>query len=166
MIIYLDMDDVVADWLAYAKSYLNLDWDPSKGERIPLDQWDRLKQLDRLYLNLELKPGATELVNWCTNYRKQRPNKCSGVRFLTAIPHDFSVPFAAQDKVWWAHKYFPGVPVFFGPFSHDKWRHCQPGDILIDDRVSNCTEWTAAGGRAHVYTNWQNCQSWLEENLN
>ena len=90
---------------------------------------------------------------------------CQLFYFLTAIPHDYSVPYATQDKVWWANDHFPGIPVFIGPFSHDKWRRCKPGDILIDDRVSNCEEWRREGGLAHIYKNWPDCKAWLEENV-
>jgi hypothetical protein len=76
------------------------------------------------------------------------------------------VPFAAYDKVLWATERFERIPVLFGPFSHDKWRHCQPGDILIDDRTSNCEEWTRAGGQAHIYRTWEGCQPWLQQILN
>ena len=43
----------------------------------------------------------------------------------------------------------------FGPYSKDKWQHCNAGDILIDDRQSNIDEWRAAGGIAihHVSLN-------------
>jgi len=82
---------------------------------------------------------------------------------LTALPHDYSVPFASYDKVLWAQERFPDIPVLFGPFSHDKWRHCEPGDILIDDRVSNCEEWIRAGGLAHIYRQWPECHVWLQE---
>ena len=75
------------------------------------------------------------------------------------------MPYAANDKVWWAHRHFPGIPVFLGPFSHDKWRHCVAGDILIDDRHSNCHEWQSVGGRAHIYTTWEKCKPWLEDAL-
>ena len=87
------------------------------------------------------------------------------LRFLTALPHDYSVPFAVYDKVQWADRYFPGVPMFIGPYSHDKWRHCRPGDILIDDRTSNCEEWTREGGKAHIYRTWEACKPWLEEQV-
>jgi hypothetical protein len=71
-----------------------------------------------------------------------------------------------MDKVNWAAEHFPGIPVFLGPFSHDKWRYCKgPNDILIDDRHSNCSEWIAAGGRAHIYTTWEECKPWLAELL-
>ena len=163
MNIYLDMDDVVADWLVYAQDFLKMRWDEARGERIPQDDWDKLKANSRFYRDLPLKPGAHELVNWCRTYCAKTGAQ---LYFLTALPHDYSMPYAAYDKVHWATKHFPGIPVFFGPFSHDKWRYVRyPGDVLIDDRHSNYDEWTAAGGLGHIYTTWENCKPWLEENL-
>ena len=160
MNIFLDVDDVVADWLVQAQKILGMTWDDKKGERIPQSDWDRLKEETRFYLNLPLKPGAHDLVNYC----KELTSRTGGtLQFLTALPHDYSVPYAPQDKVWWANRHFPGIPLFLGPFSHDKWRYVSgPDDILIDDRVSNCREWIAAGGQAHIYTTWQECKPWLE----
>jgi len=156
--IYLDMDDVVADWHAAAEQFLKMRWSKD-NERIPQQDWDRIKKDSRFYRNLPLKPGANELVEYCRN--TVTAGRADGLFFLTALPHDYSMPWAAQDKVWWANDYFPNIPVFFGPFSHDKQRHCQPGDILIDDRTSNCTEWQIKGGLAHIYRNWPDCQLWL-----
>ena len=68
--------------------------------------------------------------------------------FLTAVPRNNDVKWAFYDKMIWASNYFPDIPVMFGPYSHDKHVHCQPGDVLIDDRTSNCTEWRRAGGIA------------------
>ena len=111
----------------------------------------------------ELKDGANDLVQWCRKYAVTHPG--TGLFFLTALPHDYSMPYAAQDKAWWADRHFPGIPVFLGPFSHDKWRHCKAGDILIDDRHSNCSEWRSAGGMAHEYRTWEQCKVWLEDTL-
>jgi len=163
MIIYLDMDDVVADWHAQAQKIIKMRWNKD-GERIPQKQWDKIKDELRFYRDLPVMAGARELVDTCE--RAVYDGRADTVRFLTALPHDYSMPFAAQDKVWWANDYFPGIPVTFGPFSHDKWRHCKPGDILIDDRNSNCHEWISAGGRAHIYKGWEGCKPWLEEQLN
>lgn len=154
------MDDVVADWMSSAKAIVNRNW--NYGERIPESDWARVKARQRFYRDLPVKPGATELVEWCQDYKDR--TDC-GLFFLTALPHDYSMPWASQDKVWWANDHFPRIPVFFGPFSHDKWRHCKAGDILIDDRTSNCEEWRSAGGLAHVYRNWADCKTWLEETI-
>ena len=161
MNIYLDMDDVVADWIAHAQNLLNMRWDDKAGERIPQSDWDRLKDNAHFYRTLPLKAGAKELVDYC---RELTQSTGGHLRFLTALPHDYSVPLAASDKVFWAQEHFPDVPVTLGPFSHDKWRHCKnPTDILIDDRVSNCSEWIAAGGQAHIYRDWPTCRAWFQE---
>jgi hypothetical protein len=163
MNIYLDMDDVVADWHAHAQNILKKRWDKN-GERIPQDEWDRVKDDLRFYRNLPLMEGAHELVAMCQEYISRNPQYT--LRFLTALPHDYSMPLAAYDKVHWGDQHFPGVPVTLGPFSYDKWRHCKnAGDILIDDRTSNCEEWESAGGVAHIFTTWENCKPWLKEQL-
>ena len=162
MTIYLDMDDVVADWMGEARRLVKRNW--NYGERIPDADWNKVKAKERFYRDLPLKEGAEELVQWCRDYVKKHPD--TRLAFLTALPHDYSVPYAASDKIFWADRYFPGIPVFFGPFSFDKYRHCQSDkDILIDDRSSNCHEFITAGGRAHVYRTWPECRAWLESTL-
>jgi 5'(3')-deoxyribonucleotidase len=161
MNIYLDMDDVVADWMGYARAYLKRpQWE--YGQMLPDNEWRRLKDDQRMYSKLKLKPGATDLVNWVTRYCND--NNC-GLFFLSAIPHNNDMPWAIQDKVVWGQQHFPHIPVFLGPYSHDKWVRCQAGDILIDDRTSNCEEWERAGGKAHIYRNWEDCKQWLESTL-
>ena len=161
MKIYLDMDDVVADWMPAARTIVNRNW--AYGERIPDSDWNKVKAKERFYRDLPLKPGAHELVDYCKN--AVATELADGLFFLTALPHDYSMPFASYDKIAWAQQHFPNIPVFFGPFSHDKWRHCKPGDILIDDRTGNCEEWIEAGGRAHIYRQWPECHTWLQEIL-
>lgn len=161
MNIYLDMDDVVADWMGYARDYLKQpDW--KDGEMLPDATWRRLKDDHRMYSKLPIKTDALKLVSWVTDYAYRNNFE---LRFLTAIPHNNDMPWSFYDKVNWADQNFPHIPVFFGPYSHDKWKHCQPGDVLIDDRRSNCEEWERAGGIAHIYKNWPDCKEWLEENL-
>jgi hypothetical protein len=57
------------------------------------------------------------------------------------------------------------IPVFFGPYAYDKHKHCEIGDILIDDRQSNCEEWEAAGGIAHMYRNPDDCIAFLKDHV-
>jgi len=161
MIIYLDMDDVVADWMPAARAIVNRNWD--YGERIPDSDWNKVKAKMRFYRDLPIKDGAHELVEFCRDAVAN--GLAEDLRFLTALPHDYSVPFAPWDKILWAMERFERIPVLFGPFSHDKWRHCQPGDILIDDRTSNCEEWIRAGGHAHIYRTWEACRPWLNSIL-
>ena len=161
MNIYLDMDDVVADWFGYARDYLR---EPlfKDGDILPDATWRRLKDDQRMYSKLPIKEGAQELVAWCRNYRDTHN---AGLYFLSAIPKGNDMPWAPQDKVFWGYKHFPDIPVFLGPYSHDKWVRCQPGDILIDDRRSNCEDWERAGGLSHIYREWPECKTWLESVL-
>ena len=153
------MDDVCADWMGEAARYLQRNmWEV--GHRIPDQEWNKLKLHHRFYKDLPLLPGAHNLVSWARQFAKER-NMHPG--FLTAIPHDNDMPWSIHDKVVWAQTHFPDIPVFFGPYSSDKHLHCQPGDILIDDRSSNCAEWRRAGGIAHQYTTWQKCETWIKE---
>ena len=165
MIIYLDMDDVVADWRVAAEDLLKLKFpnnDP--WARIPNDKWAELKRNSRFYRTLPLKPGADELVQYCRNAVHR--GLADDVRFLSAIPHNNDMPWSIQDKVRCAHEKFPGIPVFLGPYRRDKQVHCRPGDILIDDRTSNCEEWESRGGQAHIYRTWEGCKPWLEQIIN
>jgi 5'(3')-deoxyribonucleotidase len=158
--LYLDCDDVVADWLSEANNYLNSSYDEvlDNGFRMPHSEYKRLVDHQRFYRNLDFLPGALELVDWARSYahRKHR-----FLAFLSAIPHDNSVPHATYDKSLWAHEHFPDIPLFIGPYSTDKWKHCKPGDILIDDRIENCMDWEGVGGIAHIYRNWDECRKWI-----
>jgi hypothetical protein len=142
---------------------VNRDWTYG-SERVSDEDWNKVKAKKRFYRDLPLKTGAHELVAYCRDAVVQ--GLATDLFFLTALPHGNDVPFAVYDKVHWADRYFPGIPMLIGPYSGDKWRHCTPGDILIDDRVSNCTEWRSAGGLSHIYKTWEECEPWLEQILN
>ena len=140
--LYLDMDGVVADFNEYAHRTLGV---PASQGIYPDNVWQKLAANPRLYRDLIPITYAGELVATCFNFAQR---KQYGFMFLTAVPKGNDVPWAFYDKVEWARKYFPNIPVMFGPYSKDKHQHCEPGDILIDDRSSNIEEWRAAGGIA------------------
>ena len=152
MKIYIDMDDVVADWHGAAEQFLKMRWSKD-NERIPQADWDRIKRNSRFYRDLPVMPDAKELC------------LVEDVGFLSAIPRNNDMPWAIQDKVHWANKHFPGIPVFLGPYSTDKWQHCRQGDLLIDDRTDNCQQWEKVQGVAHIYRNWLACEVWLEKHV-
>ena len=145
--LYLDMDGVIADFDEYAARTLGIP--PSSGI-YPEEVWYKLASNVRLYRDLIKTSYADQLVDECKDLAA---TKEYNLLFLTAVPKGNDVKWAFYDKVVWAQNYFPGIPVHFGPFSKNKWQHCQPGDILIDDRLSNIEEWRVAGGIAIHHTN-------------
>jgi 5'(3')-deoxyribonucleotidase len=145
--LYLDMDGVVADFNEYAARTLGVP--PSQGI-YPDDIWNKLAANPRLYRELKKTPYADQLVDECKDLANTKDYE---LIFLTAVPKGNDVPWAFYDKVLWVQKHFESIPVHFGPFSKDKHVHCCPGDILIDDRLSNIEEWRAAGGIAIHHDN-------------
>lgn len=146
--LYLDMDGVVADFDTAAEQFLGIARreDYVQGHyKLSRAEWDLLKTQQRFYRTLPLMQGSDQLVSLARQYRAQLGWE---LKFLTAVPKNLDVPWAFSDKVLWAQEHFPDIPVMFGPLSVDKWRHCRPGDILVDDRLDNCTQWREQGGWA------------------
>ena len=158
--LYLDLDDVVAGYPTDPSEWLNEHW-PLQTALPPLQRRIELHH-NRYFRDLPLMPNARDLVNWATEFSNDHD---LFLAFLTAIPKHNDMPYAVQDKADWCRRYFAHIPMFIGPYSTDKHLHCRPGDILIDDRPLNCTEWSNAGGIAHLYTTWEECQSWAESTL-
>ena len=147
--IYLDMDGVVSDFDAYAEPIVG--FRTPGGVRYDQEGWEKISAEPRLYSKLELCPGANQLV---TTVQEIAEEFGYDVKFLTAIPRQNDVPWTFHDKTEWINARWPGIPVFFGPYSHDKHQHCRPGDILIDDRPSNIDEWNSAGGHGILHVDY------------
>lgn len=150
--LYLDMDGVLADFNAAATALLGAtDAEENRAAQVgrwPDHQWRKIADQENFYLNLPKMPLADELVELAIRFRA---NLDYDVRILTAIPSGNDMPDAFHDKVDWINRYYGqhGFRVHFGPYSHDKARHCQGSDdILVDDRTSNCDQWRSAGGTA------------------
>lgn len=137
--LYLDMDGVVADFNEYAYRIHGFE---SEVE-YPDNLWNQIAQNPRLYRDLKKTPYADDLVEYCRKFAKANNYN---LYFLTAVPKSNRLHWAFYDKVEWARTYFSDVPVHFGPFSQDKHVHCKANDILIDDRISNITDWRNANG--------------------
>jgi 5'(3')-deoxyribonucleotidase len=145
--IFLDMDGVVADFDTFAEEILGRKIGWGTTQDLSNEEWVKLASVDRLYYQLPLMPDATKLVAYVKSLSTR-----FNVGFLTAIPRRTTIPSARADKQAWVDKYFPGMRMDIGPFSHDKHKWCSPGDILVDDRPSNIREWNAAGGIAIYHT--------------
>lgn len=140
----LDMDGVVADWTTGAANVVGYRID-NPNQLYPDSDWDKIRAHKRMFRDLPLMRGANELVKIARRFRDELDYE---LVFLTAIPHYNDVHWAFWDKMLWAQSHFPDIPVHFGPYSADKKLHCQPGDILVDDRSDNCDEWRSANGIA------------------
>lgn len=135
------MDGVVADFDLFAEGIVGKR--VGQGDRYDESDWKLISKNQRLYRSLELFTQAEILVD---RVKSLAVKHNYDVKFLTAIPRHNDVPWAFIDKINWADRHFPGIPVWFGPYSYDKHHHCRPGDILIDDRLSNIEDWNRAGG--------------------
>ena len=158
--IYIDMDGVVADWEALATEILGHQTLDING-RWPDFEWRKVKAVDHFYYKLHKMARADEMIALARRFRDELGWRLC---MLTALPHDDSHPEAAADKYEWIWERWPDIPVRLGPYSHDKWRHARPGDILVDDRPSNIEEWTNAGGVAvHVTKDYALALQQLEQ---
>ena len=147
--LYLDMDGVVADWETAIADILG--YKLVEGDRWPDQDWRKIIQFQRVYRDIPLLPWAHEFVGEACEIARAANY---AVRFLTAVPRRNDFPYAFEDKVHWANHHFPTIPVWFGPYSQDKQQRAAPGQILVDDRITNINEWTAQGGRGiHFHRN-------------
>ena len=141
------MDNVVADMDAGVYAITG-NHEYKRGD------WEKVVKHGRLFSQLNKTHFGDEVVDICKSVSAQLDYQ---VLFLTALPASNDIHWAAWDKIHWAKTYYPGIPVHFGPYASDKRLHCNTGDILIDDTLTNCVDWTAAGGIAihltkHNYT--------------
>lgn len=143
---YLDMDGVVADWTSGMCEIIGRRVTDPNG-RLNDQEWQMVLDNPRVFRTLPKMPDADILVDMARRYRDLLD---WNLMFLTAIPHDNDMHWAFYDKVEWAREFYPDIPVHFGPYSRDKHLHCQPGDILVDDRPDNCSNWTNSGGTAFM----------------
>lgn len=147
--LYLDLDGVLADFDREAQELLGARLSDRQQARDtgrwPKELWEQLKTVPNFYRNLPKTDFADQLYELALRFRKELGWR---VAILTAIPRGNDVPDAFQDKLEWVQEHYPELRVYFGPYSHDKQQHAQPGDILVDDRASNCAEWEQAGATA------------------
>lgn len=136
--IFLDVDGVVADFDAFIYENLGSSF-KNESDETDAEMWNFIKSVPHFYSQLPRMDGAHELVNFARSLAQK-------VEFLTAIPRKVEIPTAESDKrVWLACHFGSDIPVRIGPYSRDKWLHCSPGDILVDDRADNIHEWIHNG---------------------
>lgn len=134
MIVNVDMDGVLVDFNGFIKRQfgknfvdLNNDW-----------VWNELAKYKDLYAILDPMVDAFDLWNAIKHLNPQ---------ILTAVPSKIQMQRASLDKIEWVRNYLgKDVEVKFGPYSIDKQKWCNQGDVLIDDSYLNVSQWNNKGG--------------------
>jgi 5'(3')-deoxyribonucleotidase len=129
------MDGVVADFNKFASDILGREvgW---HEKDLTSKEWLSLASIPNMFYQLPLIEESTRLVATAKSLSAK-----FNVEFLSALPRETTMLTAAEDKIKWVSKYYPGMKVNFGPFSRDKWKWGKPGDILIDDKYPNILDW-------------------------
>jgi 5'(3')-deoxyribonucleotidase len=139
------MDGVVADFDALARAVVKNNNFDTLAERWPDDSWEQIKKYPHFYRAIPKMLQADAMMSLAERFRDELG---WNLYMLTAIPRLNDIPDCFWDKIGWMREYYPNVIVRFGPYSEDKQHHCRPGDILVDDRTSNCGQWRSSGGHA------------------
>ncbi len=115
---------------------------------------------DGFFANLNLLPGAYEMIEAATQITGVKPNVCTAPMGDENDPNNSSV----IEKKEWVKKHF-GDKINHVEVTLDKGRVVESKfDILIDDRQKYCDKFTAAGGTAikHETPNSSNLASWKD----
>jgi hypothetical protein len=133
--LYLDLDGVFADFDLAVFRHTGK-WPHELDDKV---MWERLDQIPGFYVDLPPCFGSAMLWEALGGY---------GPVFLSGVPmpHGHMVT-APQDKRAWVSCMFGEEVPLITCSSHEKAAHCQPGDILVDDRDHYAQRWTDAGGR-------------------
>ena len=94
MRIFIDMDDVVADFTGYANDVMKADYE-ADGGRFPPQVWKELIKNQHIYIDLKKKKDSDALIHWCVSAGERLG---FDVYFLTALPRENDVKFAVEDK--------------------------------------------------------------------
>ena len=150
--IYFDMDGVLADFEGGVRELCGIE-PPAQPEDVPEEEkeaakkannemWERIKEVDHFYDQLELLPYARALFE---AVYKQYRDKCE---ILTGIPKEKrGITTAAEDKINWVHRLLSKDIKVNIVYREDKPKYCKgKGYILIDDMKQNILEWKEMGG--------------------
>jgi hypothetical protein len=131
--LYLDCDGVLADFESGATAVLGLS--PRQFEKLHgLGHfWQKLATAPDFYFGLPLMDDAMELFDAVKHLDPV---------ILTGLPRG---NWAADQKVRWAAKYFPGTRIIT-TMARDKRNHAKEGDVLVDDQDRHRHLWEEIGG--------------------
>ena len=131
--IYLDCDGVLADFDRGATAIFGMAPDAFEAAYGAAAFWKALARADSFFQNLQLMPDALQLYAAVA---------AKAPIILTGMPHG---RWAEPQKRAWAATHFPDAPMI-ATLAALKREHCQPGDVLVDDRLQHRRLWEEAGG--------------------
>lgn len=145
MLIYLDVDGVVADWVKGIHEATDIEpnlWDTVGHGLLPTSNQtlvDKAMSARAFWVGLSRYPWAKELYEVCRKHGE--------VVFCT---QPFDSPEALAGKYEWLHNHF-GVTMENIILMRNKWRLANPRALLIDDNIENCNRFQWAGGHSIVF---------------
>lgn len=131
MQLFVDLDNTLCDFDAGYEAAFG--YRPCKVKDNA--DWDAVRRTKDFYLNLPPMPDLPILWDYVGQLNPI---------ILTGVPS--SVPEAPANKTAWVRKHLgPDVEVRCC-LSKEKFKHCKPGDVLIDDWEKHKALWLSAGG--------------------
>jgi hypothetical protein len=145
--LFLDADGVLADFDRGACELLGMKPKAYIAKHGRGAFWKRLAKAENFYGSLPETRDARRLFDAVKHLKPT---------ILTGLPIG---NWAAPQKVKWAAKHFPGVPIVTC-MARDKHRHMRPGDVLVDDREKHRAAYEDAGV---VFVHHSNAVETLEQ---
>jgi hypothetical protein len=130
--IFCDMDGVLADFERGYKEAFGIEC----SKLLDNVDWDLVRSKPDFYETLPPMPDCHVLWNYI---------KHTGASLLTGVPQRL-LGDANTQKHRWAYRVLGPSTHVICELSKDKSKHCQPGDILIDDWTKYQHLWEATGG--------------------
>src|SRR6476469_837638 len=130
--LFLDADGVLADFDLSARRLLGTSPKQFIAKHGRGAFWKRLANAKNFYGSLPEMPDACLLFDAVKHLEPT---------ILTGLPIG---SWAAPQKVEWAARHCPGVPIITC-MAADKHLHMHPGDVLVDDREKHRAAYEAAG---------------------
>lgn len=163
--IYVDMDGVLVDWEGTVFRLAQLYWD-FKGEYKDLTQKQKMDLCGRTPRFYETLPWLQE-GQWLWNYLRFDPLFYGRKKKILTAMSD-KVPISLPEKYIWCDRNLSLTKedvVVVTRKSHKRMWAVTDGqpNLLIDDNVDNCLQWIQAGGRAILFTTFQNAKGILED---
>lgn len=130
--LFLDADGVLADFDLGVRRLLGMRPKAYITAHGRAAFWKRLARAPNFYGSLAEMPDARVLFDAVKHLKPT---------ILTGLPLG---NWAAPQKVEWAKKHFPGVPIVTC-LAQDKHLHMDPGEVLVDDREKHRAAYEQAG---------------------